>query len=81
MVQFKLKLTCDYGGYEGAATIMDLVEVDRHLKCNGYSAEFNKGLLVVDEDEYYEVCTILNDRNFNYAVVTICTNVGEFAVV
>jgi hypothetical protein len=54
------------------ATEEQYEELYGHLKMNGYTcynAWLTDNCLEVDEEEIYEVETILNDRNIEYRVV------------
>ena len=46
----------------------DYVELRAHLLYNNYNTVVSGEVLYVPEEEYYEVKTILDDRNIEYVV-------------
>ena len=46
----------------------DLEELKNHLFCNGYKTVFSGTVLYVPDEEFYEVQTILNDREIEYEI-------------
>lgn len=74
----ELKMSIEYKD-GGILSLIDYFQLDTHLKNNNYGTKFENGFLIVDEDEYYEVGTILTDHGFVYKVVAIRISGGEIA--